>query len=85
MSKDNKTLERVKRNTYRMLIIGFVVFLASSVGGVLLGQFFDSRYDIAPWGTYGMLGVMYIFSWIVVLLFLKNINKEITLEREGEK
>lgn len=59
-------VERVKRGTYKTALIVFVIFGISSAIAAVFGNYLDETYDIKPFGTIGIMILLYVLSWAVV-------------------
>lgn len=81
---DFEVLERVKKNTYKMVFRIFVIFSISAALAAVLGYFIDEALNIRPVGTMFLLGVFYIISWGFLLKNIKEMKEISQIDKKNE-
>lgn len=82
---EEKRLKKLENQTYSFAIRVGVIFFATSIAGVLLGNFLDAHVVQRPMGTIISMGIFYVITWIVVWRVYKQIKLANTLSAQAEK
>ncbi|HEX9804791.1 MAG TPA: hypothetical protein VGA67_03850 [Candidatus Dojkabacteria bacterium] len=61
-----------KYNSYKVAFRIMFIFAVPAILGAIIGRIIDNVFDIFPYGSIGLLGILYLLSWIILF---KTITK----------
>lgn len=78
-------VHRFKNNTYQLALKFLVIFGLIAVVGAFAGHYIDEKFDIKPYGSFGILFVSYVVTWTYIFKVYKDFKKVSGKSSEQDK